>query len=887
MSLIAHECPANPVLKTYQCQALDAFEQFLLGYREHGAVQAYESLARERFGVGVPYRTPQALVEDDVPCVCLRIPTGGGKTLIGGHAIRRVNDALLGVEHSLTLWLVPTDAIREQTLRALKTRGNLLHDSLGDQLGRFSVLTVDEALGLQPGVLDSSNVIVVATMQSFKQEDTGRLGVYKQNGQLMANFYGLPASQTGNQSLVDVLRLRRPFVIVDEAHNQGTQLAFDTLARLSPCVVLELTATPDRSYQPSNVLFSVSAATLQAEDMIKLPVELAAHGNWQVALREAVNCLAGLQAEADAERAATGEYIRPLMLVQAERRSEGQETFTAERVKQILVDDFEVAADAIAISTGSLDELGATDVADPACKLRYVITVDKLREGWDCPFAYVLMSFRASSTSTALEQILGRVLRMPRARRKQREALNKAYAFAVSQRIVEVAESLRDGLVNAGFERQDAKDLIRALGNDSGQDDLLRQQDSVTMPLPQKDDQLELPDLSALPEATRKRFDKNLELSPETGSMTLRGQWTRNDQKALKEAFQSPEAVATVEKAFAHLSAPEKQRVPTPSERGESFAVPLLAWQQGDLLVDAGESPALEGAWSLRDAAAELSEGEFSRELEAMQRARLRIDDKGKVRSDPGQKLDVQMQMFVREPASDVALLWWLERQLRDDHVAPEDLAAWLSRALAHLKDKRGFTIDDLVYRKFRLRQVLAAQLKKAKQGATSQGLLSLLGDEACLSVGDALQRVLSSGRYAWDWQYSGFTTLNRHFFPQIGNLKAEGEEFRCAEFIANEMADVDCWIRNVERKPSSFSLPTSSDRFYPDFLIRMTNGGIIAAEYKGKHLATGDDSKEKKRIGELWERRSHGCCAFAWVENQDWVTLKEAAERLASAAKA
>ncbi|MFZ1620200.1 DEAD/DEAH box helicase family protein, partial [Dokdonella sp.] len=125
---------------------------------------------------------------------------------------------------------------------------------MSEKLGLFNVLTLDEALNLQPGTLDSANVIVVATMQSFKQEDTGRLAVYKQNGQLMANFSGMPGAEAGGHSLVDLLRQRRPFVIVDEAHNQGTQLAFDTLARLDPCAVLELTATPDRSYQPSNVL---------------------------------------------------------------------------------------------------------------------------------------------------------------------------------------------------------------------------------------------------------------------------------------------------------------------------------------------------------------------------------------------------------------------------------------------------------------------------------------------------------------------------------------------------------------------------------------------------------------------------------------------------------
>src|SRR6185437_14120357 len=232
--------------------------------------------------------------------------------------------------------------------------------------------------------------------------------------QLMANFTGVPEADAGDASLVDVLRLRRPFVIVDEAHNQGTQLAFDTLARLTPCAVLELTATPDRSYQPSNVLYSVSAATLQAEDMIKLPVELAAHGDWRVALREAINRLNGLQIDADAEQKATEESLRPVMLLQAERHSEGVETFTADRVRQVLIEDFGVPEGAIARSTGTIDELGDVDMADPNGKLRFVITVDKLREGWDCPSAYVLMTFRASATNTALEQMLGRVLRMPR-----------------------------------------------------------------------------------------------------------------------------------------------------------------------------------------------------------------------------------------------------------------------------------------------------------------------------------------------------------------------------------------------------------------------------------------------------------------------------------------
>lgn len=867
-------------LKDYQLKALEAFDAFLRAYRYDGAVTTYETQVRERFGFGIPYHQPQALADADTPCVCLRIPTGGGKTLIAGHAIRTVNDALLGVEHSLTLWLVPTEAIREQTLRALKTGGNLLHDSLQHRLGFYNVLTVEEALSVQPGTLDSGNTIIVATMQAFKQEDTERLNVYKQNGQLMANFTDVPVDARGNESLVDLLRLRHPFVIVDEAHNQGTALAFDTLARFEPCAVLELTATPDRNYQPSNVLYSVSAATLQAEDMIKLPVELTTHGNWEIALREAVNRLEGLQAEADNERSATGERIRPMMLLQAERKSADKDTFTVDKVKQALIEHFGVPESAIAISTGSVDELGDADMTDPACKLRYIITVDKLREGWDCPFAYVLMTFRATSTNTAMEQILGRVLRMPHVARKQYEALNRAYAFAVSPHIAEVARSLIDGLVQAGFERQDAKDLVYAGDDASGGDDLFRQQESVTVSLPQEGGKIELPDLSDLPQATRKRFDNNLEVSPETGSVTLRGEWTPRDQKALKKSFSSPDAVAVIETAFARLGEPAKAHVPTPSERNEQFPIPLLAWHQDDLWVDAGDAPILEGSWNLADYPAELSENEFSGSLGAIQHTEVNISGKGKLRTEPGERLDRQMHLFVREPAQHTDLLWWLERQLRTDQVAPEALAAWLSGAVQYLVDARGLTMQSLAYRRFRLRDALAKRLDDAARSASAQGFLNLSGDEDRLSVDDRLQHVFAWGHYAWDYQYCGAIGLGRHFFPQIGNLKEDGEEFRCAAFIANEMDGVRDWIRNVEKKPSSFSLPTSGDRFYPDFLIRLESGGIIAAEYKGAHLASNAESQEKKRMGELWERRSGGRCAFAWVEHEDWSDIEQSADR-------
>jgi type III restriction enzyme len=868
-------------LKTYQGEVLDRFEAFLRRWRHEAEAQpgtreasrrAFEACTLATFKVRVPYHAPAPLAEDDVPVVCLRVPTGGGKTLIGGHAIERLKRAFLGSVNTLTVWLVPTDPIRVQTLKALRTPGELLHDELRTLLGEVAVLDLDEALSVSPAVLDSHDTIIVATMQAFKQADTERLSVYKPNGALMDHFRGVEGS---GWSLVEALALRRPFIVVDEAHNQGTALAFDTLARLKPCAVLEMTATPDRLHQPSNVLVSISASTLQSEDMIKLPIEMAVHADWRIALREAIAKLDALQADADQERATTGEVLRPIMLLQAERQQQDNpDAMTVDRVRLALIEQFSVPEAQIARSASGIDELAA---ADPAT-LRFVITADKLREGWDWPAAYVLLSFRGSGTQVALEQILGRVLRMPQVTKKVRPALNQAYAFAVSDNLAHVAATLRDGLVQSGFERQDVNELVRTGALTVPAEDLFRQSTSVSVPLPTDEGRVVLPDFSTLPEATRKRFESRIELSPETGSFTIRGEWSPRDQQALKSVAPCDSARDAIERAFARLAAPFEVAVLTPAERGESFALPLLAWQQGDWLCDLGSAPPLEGTLALAELDAKLDVSAFPLQVETLQRARLGLGDAGKLRLDPLERLDVQLGLFnLRESASLEDLQWTLERRLSAPDIDPEELAAWLSTALRFLTEDRKLSREELVYRKSRLSDALAERIGKARASGHRQRFLSLLDDESRLSATEGLQCVFQAGRYAWDWQYNGFVTLPKHFFPQIGNLKATGEEFDCANFIANTLEGVQDWVRNVERKPGAFSLPTSKHRFYPDFLVRMTDGRILVVEYKGADRYDQPDQAEKRRIGELWARRAGDRYRFVMPKARDWAMIRAA----------
>jgi type III restriction enzyme len=425
----------------------------------------------------------------------------------------------------VTLWLVPSEAIREQTLRAMKRRGDVVCETLRE-MGSVAVMGIEEAMTLPVSTLETSEVVIVATMQAFKRDNPDALNVYKQNGALMPHFSGLPKEAVGNHSLVDALKLRRPFVVVDEAHNQGSDLAFDTLARFAPCAILELTATPDRKNQPSNVLHSVSASALHAEDMIKMPVEVHGHPNEKVVLREALARLNHLQALADEEMKAGGAYLRPVMLLQAQRQTAGQETLTPDKVKAALVEDFNIPPAQVAICTGAVDELGDTDVMSSDCLIRFIITVDKLREGWDCPFASVLCTFRESASATAIEQLLGRILRQPYQTRKQNEALNLAYAYAVcaDSRWLELVQNIGQGLVRCGFEQMDAKDLVVM---PQVTDPLPLWGQNVTVTLPVVDNKVETLNLEALPASLLKKIDVGED------SITLPANLTAKDEAAL------------------------------------------------------------------------------------------------------------------------------------------------------------------------------------------------------------------------------------------------------------------------------------------------------------------------------------------------------------------
>ncbi|MCZ2089178.1 MAG: DEAD/DEAH box helicase family protein, partial [Burkholderiales bacterium] len=431
-----------------------------------------------------------------MPCVCLRIPTGGGKTLLAAHAVPLLARHWRASDAPVVVWLVPSDAIRAQTLKGLQTPGHPVRQVLADAYGeRLRVCALEEVAQIAPPEWGRDAVVVVATIQSFRIDDTDKRNVYSfaeaferhfkaasaQQPRALAALAGLPdacvsadeAAQDGRallrgfvgqprQSLANWLALHEPIVIVDEAHNTKTDKSFTALRRLNPACLLELTATPIAAR--TNVLYHVSAQELAAEHMIKLPIALTEHPEgWPQAVLATVRTRAALEAEALKDEAAGAGYVRPIALYQAQNAGDA---VPPEALRRHLIDELHVPPEQVVVATGSTRELDGLELAARSCPVRHVITVQALREGWDCPFAYVLCSLQKLASASAVEQLLGRVLRMPYATRRGREALNRAYAHVCEAQFSSAARALADRLINhMGFEALDVASMIAPAGN--------------------------------------------------------------------------------------------------------------------------------------------------------------------------------------------------------------------------------------------------------------------------------------------------------------------------------------------------------------------------------------------------------------------------------------
>ncbi|MGB7550068.1 MAG: DEAD/DEAH box helicase family protein [Chromatiaceae bacterium] len=900
--------------KTYQSQVLESVTAYFRACHELPSPAIAFSATTERlWGRGLPYH-PLPAFPLDMPYFCLRVPTGGGKTWLAAKSLALINTHLLRVEHSLILWLVPSKPIREQTLRALKDRQHPYHTALREA-GPIAVMDLEEAKGLTRATLDTATTILVATRQAFQVEEEECRKVYQDNGALMSHFDNLSPTQRDQLltdgegtdrrpifSLANVLRLRRPFVIVDEAHNSRTELAFEMLARFRPSGVMELTATPDLERTPSNVLHSVSAAELKAEEMIKLPVVLEAEPNWRQCLADAIGRREALHKLAEEEHRAGADYLRPIVLIQSEPRRTGVETLDFERVRQELIVNQRIPTEEIIIATGEVKGLEQVEaayklgLADPACPVKFVITQKALAEGWDCPFAYILVSMASLSSATAVEQLLGRVLRQPGASHRQARALNQSYAFVVSRNFAETASTLRDRLVTgAGFDRREVAEFVAAAHPAQGRLDLDGHPGRLVM-RPVAIGLTEKPNLKHLPKTLRDKVNWD----GKRNTLTIDKPLTEDETAVLVTSVTTETAVAAIAEAGEISRTTAIEFFQTPAELGERFRVPRLALRVpgpdgGEQLRLFDDPEVLEYPWDLSPYDAKPSANDLATLNEGFKIAEIgEIDvenDTGRVVSRflPELQRDLGLS-YQPEHWDPVRLAAWLCRNLPEESLTHANKMGFVAAWLTQLLREPGLTLARVNLQKFLIRNLIEARIREYRKQAVGQAYQETLFGEGAASrvaVGGlddpGLVFEFHHQAYAPSRDYDGHFghfDFRKHFYGRIGDFDSK-EEFECACWldIQAQKGHILFWVRNlVRREGSSFFLQKADGRFYPDFLCQLPgaddqSGPILAVEYKGADRWTA--AEDDRLIGHLWAELSAGRCRFVMVKDKRWELIQ------------
>ena len=481
------------ILKEYQKRAVATVRNFVAELakwrtedeeaRKHNPNWSLDWVQRAwaKAAVGRHYHPRRNGLGEHLPVFCLKIPTGGGKTLLATRVIDLVNAHFRQSRRGFVLWIVPTTQIYNQTLKALKDRDHPYRQQLDLSSGqRTRIFEKTTAFG--PRDVAENLCVLLLMLPSANRETKDTLRIFRDSGgfdrffppdddpsaharmldehpnldtfEQTAGFWG----RYIKTSLGNTVRLLRPLIILDEGHKAYSANAKATLEGFNPCMIVELSATPAKG---ANVLVEILGRELNAEEMIKLDLHILnkAGGDWRGTLLESVEHRETLEAEAQLHEAESGTYIRPICVIQVERTGRQQRKpgyVHTDDVREYLLQHPGIAPEHIAVKTSSKDELKEVDdtggLLSRECPIRFIITKQALQEGWDCPFAYILTILTNPMSKTGITQLVGRILRQPYASKTGVALLDESYVFCFSRRGNQLLKEVRKGFGLEGLQ---------------------------------------------------------------------------------------------------------------------------------------------------------------------------------------------------------------------------------------------------------------------------------------------------------------------------------------------------------------------------------------------------------------------------------------------------
>lgn len=865
-------------LKPYQQRVIEDIEAYLDLFQHVGdPAKTYNSYWEQKAGPYDPLSNKgMRPYQDNVPGaihLCVKVPTAGGKTFIAVNALKTVFDHCSPSAPRAVLWLVPWSNLLQQTVKNLSDPDHPYRQKLNQLFqSRVEVYEKDQLLmgaGFNPTSVQEQLSIIVMSFASLRARNKEDRKVFQENGQL-AGFRDLYESDahikpgTDETALINVIRHLNPVVVLDESHNAESDLSVDMLKDLNPSVILDLTATPKLN---SNIISMVPALELKNKHMVKLPVIVYNQHDRSEVIENALHLRQRLQAIADEEHTAGGRRIRPIVLFQAQPRT-GEENVTFDKLKQTLMKAGIPEAE-IKIKTAGKDELKGIDLMAEDCPVKYIITINALKEGWDCPFAYILASLADKSSAVDVEQILGRVLRQPYVMRHSNPMLNMSYVLTASTKFHDTLQSIVKALQQSGFSDKD----YRAV-------------DTMTH-AEREAAKLEAVQLALQPEATEA---DDLDLKPITFDPAAAVPPATKDLKAIEQEAlaKNAELEAEIEATANSTEDPILQEMGEQvyryamrddvAELAKGIVMPrFVIKQQGNIFTG------LEESWGelsqeplLKDF--KLSAQDLVIDWESIESELYMVDLEGTTGGQVNPAFKKILQSEVREPVMAYILAKPPEARLND--VADQ--------VLARIGDM--WPIADQEIKKYVVRLLEDFSTEKLHDVLTRPQAYTGRIKKKIQSLADAFaeqrfKELLQVGKISTEahWKFTE-RIVPGQLGKQISNAlyEREGSMNGFEERAISELGglpNIACWHRNLGRG-KGFSINGFSSNHYPDFILLTKTGKVIIIETKGDDRDN-SDSAAKARLGHIWQEKAGSNFLYFMVFDQGKVegayTLAEA----------
>ena len=782
-----------------------------------------------------------------VPHICVKVPTAGGKTFIACNAIKTIFDAFDYDRPKAVVWLVPSITILEQTIKNLKDPSHPYRQKINSHFGNkvevFDKETLLQGSGFNATTVKEQLNIMVFSFDSLRAKNKEDRKVFQENGNLQS-FENLLGKNT-EITLGAVIKYLNPLVVVDESHNAESDLSVEMLKEVNPCFILDLTATPRKN---SNIVSFIDALELKREHMVKLPVIVYNHQDKTEVINSSLQLQKRLELQALGEEKKGGKYIRPIVLFQAQPKNgkdflnEEEEKSNVQKLKEKLI-ELKIPAEQIKIKTANINEVKGIDLMSKDCEVRYIITINALKEGWDCPFAYILASLADKSSAVDVEQILGRVLRQPYVMKHNFPLLNLSYVLTASSKFLDTLDNIVKGLNKAGFSDKDYKLADPAMLEEAKKQDPLQQ---LTV-FPTTTEATESEDITSDIDSTR------IVLPTETA--TPNDTISEIEQTAIQQNEAFEKTVSEMEATNAPALPNEIQQLVKTYGIKEVFkddaakiSLPqfFLKIPANDLFGKKEEDIALEkenllDGFKLSQQPTDIVFDNISSEL-----YKVDLDETKKEHTPTFVKLDGQVKesiiAYMLDPSRKESRVKNFTKRIMDIignmyPIPDKEIEKYINRILDDFKDEQ---FSDFANNEYTYTDKIKQKIRDLSEAFAEKKFKDFLDtDKVFIKPAFTLPNNISPGDTAKD--------ITKSLYEKEG--KMNDFEARVINEIAN-MQNIAFWTRNIERKGFRIN---GFVNHYPDFIIQTKSGKTVLLETKGDHL----DAEQKIRLGNLWASKA------------------------------